>query len=66
MHTLEQLSSGELNGAKRFRMAADLVEFPRQLFELQESLEVLDLCDNQLTCLPDDFCLLYTSDAADE
>lgn len=54
MHTLEQLRRGELAGLRRLDLAADLTEFPREIFALADSLEVLNLSDNRLSRLPDD------------
>ena len=55
MKTLEQLKSGQLIGSKRLKLAYGLKEFPREIFTLAETLEVLDMTDNQLHTLPDDF-----------
>ena len=54
MHTLEQLRSGELAGISRLDLSANLTEFPREIFELADSLEVLNLSGNLLSRLPDD------------
>ena len=51
---LDQLHSGALQGARHIKLAADLRTFPRELFELADSLEILDLSGNQLSTLPDD------------
>jgi hypothetical protein len=55
MHTLAQLESGELKGLARVQIVAELTEFPRALLSLADSLEILDLSNNQLSSLPDDF-----------
>lgn len=60
MFTLQQLQSGlitpeSLGPQKRFKLAQGLTEFPRELFDLAEYIEVLDLGGNQLSDLPDDF-----------
>jgi hypothetical protein len=52
MHTLAQLQSGELAGVQRLSLAADLREFPLEILSLADSLEILDLSNNQLTTLP--------------
>jgi len=55
MNTIAQLFSGELIGAKRVKLACGLTSFPIQLFDLAETLKILDLSDNQLNSLPNDF-----------
>ncbi|WP_176316158.1 leucine-rich repeat domain-containing protein, partial [Burkholderia territorii] len=52
--TVEQLKAGKLAGARQLKLAAGLTEFPREIFELADTLEVLDLSGNALTSLPDD------------
>ena len=52
---LEQLQKGLLKGATSFKYAGNLTEFPRELFELEDTLELLDLSNNQLRELPSDF-----------
>ena len=59
MHTLEQLRSGELAGIQRLQLRCGLTEFPREIFELADSLEILDLSGNQLSALPDDLPRLH-------
>ena len=55
MHTLEDLESGRLAGAREVRLTQlGLSTFPRQLFDLADTLELLDLSGNQLTELPED------------
>lgn len=55
MQTLEQLKSGQLSGTKRLQLVEALTVFPPEIFELADTLEVLDLSNNQLDSLPDDF-----------
>ena len=54
MHTLEQLRAGALSGVQRLQMRGGLTEFPREIFDLADSLEILDLSGNALSSLPDD------------
>lgn len=54
MHTLDDLRAGRLRGITRLNLNQGLGEFPREIFALADSLEVLDLSDNVLTELPDD------------
>ena len=54
MHTLAQLKAGQLAGITRLDLACGLTEFPREIFELADSLEVLNLSANALSSLPDD------------
>ena len=54
MHTLEQLRTGELCGARHLKLAENLTVFPPEIFSLKETLEVLDLTGNQLDRLPDE------------
>lgn len=54
MHTLEQLRAGELCGARHLKLSENLTEFPHEILSLKETLEVLDLTDNQLSALPDE------------
>ena len=59
MHTLEQLRAGALQGVQRLQLACGLTEFPREIFALADSLEILDLSGNALTALPDDLPRLH-------
>lgn len=54
MHTLTQLQSGALKGAVSLKLSEGLVHFPEEIFELADTLEVLDLSRNQLSELPAD------------
>ncbi len=54
MHTLAQLRAGQLSGITRLDLACGLTEFPREIFDLADSLEILNLSGNQLDTLPDD------------
>lgn len=58
MHTLQQLKNGELKGVKELRLSEGLTEFPTEIFDLADSLELLDLSGNKLHSLPAEFCKL--------
>lgn len=59
MQTLDQLRSGALQGAVRLTLREELRTFPREIFDLADTLEVLDLSGNRLDTLPDDFARLH-------
>ncbi|MEO0407603.1 MAG: protein kinase, partial [Cyanobacteria bacterium P01_A01_bin.135] len=59
MTTLAALQSGQLTGAQRLDLACGLTEFPPEIYDLADTLEVLNLSGNQLTALPDDFGRLH-------
>ncbi|KQT63417.1 MULTISPECIES: protein kinase [unclassified Pseudomonas] len=54
MHTLAQLRAGKLSGITRLDLSCGLTEFPREIFQLADTLEVLNLSGNALSSLPDD------------
>ncbi|MEI7776798.1 MAG: YraN family protein, partial [Verrucomicrobiota bacterium] len=56
--TLAALRSGQLKGITRLDLACNLQEFPREIFDLAETLEVLNLSGNALSALPDDLSRL--------
>jgi hypothetical protein len=56
--TLNLLRSGQLVNPKRLAIACELTQFPVEIFELADSLEILDLSNNALKTLPDDFSRL--------
>ena len=59
MHTLEQLRSGALAGARRLNLSAQLRSVPPEVFDLADTLEVLNLSGNQLASLPHDLPRLH-------
>ncbi|MFZ4876989.1 leucine-rich repeat-containing protein kinase family protein [Janthinobacterium sp. Mn2066] len=52
-HTLEELRAGRLTGIRRLSLSCGLTAFPTEIFDLADSLEILDLSGNQLSSLPD-------------
>lgn len=52
--TLAALRSGELKGITRLDLACNLQDFPREIFALADTLEILNLSGNALDALPDD------------
>ena len=59
LHTLSQLHSGELAGIKRLTLSENLREFPLEILSLADSLEVLDLSNNQMDSLPKEIRQLH-------
>jgi Protein tyrosine and serine/threonine kinase/Leucine rich repeat len=59
METIDLLRSGRLQGITRLDLAADLTHFPTEIFDLADSLEILNLSDNHLQSLPADFGRLH-------
>ena len=55
MQILKELKNGNLLGSKSIKIASGLETFPQELYKLVDTLEVLDLTDNNLSSLPDDF-----------
>ena len=55
MKTLQKLRAGLLTGDTTLSLSDKLTTFPREIFELEDTLEVLNLTNNQLDALPDDF-----------
>ena len=54
MENLLALRRGELLGARRLDLYCGLTELPPEVFELADTLEVLNLTGNRLSALPDD------------
>lgn len=52
--TLQKLQTGQLIGTQRVNLSCQLTELPSELYDLADSLEILDLSGNRLTTLPDD------------
>ncbi|WP_373462525.1 leucine-rich repeat-containing protein kinase family protein [Pseudoalteromonas sp. 20-92] len=58
MNSLKELKSGKLVGATRLQLVEELTTFPEEIFSLADTLEVLDLSNNNLSTLPDEFACL--------
>lgn len=52
--TLAQLKAGKLQGSKQFKLSCGLTKLPPEIFDLADSLEILDLTGNALSDLPSD------------
>ena len=59
MHTLEQLRSGALAGTRRLDLSCGLRALPPEVFDLADTLEVLNVSGNQLSVLPQDLPRLH-------
>jgi hypothetical protein len=59
LETLARLEAGLLNGITRLDLSCGLTEFPAAIFDLADSLTVLNLSGNQLRALPDDLHRLH-------
>ncbi|WP_349279220.1 leucine-rich repeat-containing protein kinase family protein [Polaromonas hydrogenivorans] len=59
MNTLEQLRSGALAGSRRLSLSCGLQTFAPEIFELADTLEILDLSGNALNALPGDLPRLH-------
>ena len=59
MDTLYQLRASKLTGIKRLDLSCGLTTFPTEIFQLADTLEILNLSGNQLSVLPDDLPRLH-------
>ncbi len=64
LETFNLLRSGRLEPSNRLALNCGLTQFPIEIFDWAESLEILDLSNNQLRSLPDDFGRLTNLKAA--
>ncbi|MEL6381655.1 MAG: leucine-rich repeat-containing protein kinase family protein [Cyanobacteria bacterium J06626_18] len=67
------LRSGQLAGQKRLNLSCGLTEFPLEILDLADSLEILDLSNNHLSTLPEAFgqlsklkAVFFTNNAFEE
>lgn len=56
--TLSLLNAGKLQGSTHLKLACGLTEFPAAIYDLADTLEILDLSGNALSTLPDDLTRL--------
>ncbi|MDO8207040.1 MAG: leucine-rich repeat-containing protein kinase family protein [Gallionella sp.] len=59
MNTLSMLRSGKLAGISRLDLSCGLTHFPAEIYDLADSLEILNLSGNALSKLPDDLPRLH-------
>jgi hypothetical protein len=59
MHTLEQLRSGALTGVRRLDLCCSLQTVPPEVWDLADTLEVLNLSGNRLSSLPPELARLH-------
>jgi tRNA A-37 threonylcarbamoyl transferase component Bud32 len=52
LQTLAELKTGKLTGIKHLTLSENLTEFPMEILSLADSLEILDLSNNQLSTMP--------------
>ncbi len=57
--TLSLLKAGKLQGSKQLKFSCGLNHFPEEIFDLADTLEILDLSGNALSSLPDDLNRLH-------
>lgn len=57
--SLADLRASRLAGSRRLDLSCGLTEFPREIFTLADSLELLNLSGNRLAALPDDLGRLH-------
>lgn len=59
MSITSQINAVKQAGGVRLNLACDLTEFPVEIYDLADTLEILDLSGNHLSSLPDDFVRLH-------
>lgn len=59
MDTLSLLRGGKLAGSKRLDLSCGLTQFPAEIYDLADTLEILNLSGNALSSLPDDLGRLH-------
>ena len=59
MDIASQIRAAKLSVNKRLNLSCGLKDFPIEIFDLADTLEILDLSGNELSALPDDFGRLH-------
>jgi hypothetical protein len=59
MNVATQIHAAKLAGGQRLTLSCGLKEFPTEIYDLADTLEILDLSSNELSSLPDDFWRLH-------
>ncbi|KAI9648432.1 hypothetical protein NHQ30_003066 [Ciborinia camelliae] len=59
MQSFEDLHAGKYKGTRRLKLSCGLTEFPREILDLYDTLEILDLSNNLLSTLPNDIHRLH-------
>jgi len=54
-----KIRAAKLAGSKRLNLSCGLKEFPVEVYDLADTLEILDLSGNNLSALPEDFSRLH-------
>lgn len=54
-----QICAAKLSGSQRLNLSCNLRAFPVEIYDLADTLEILDLSGNELSSLPDDFSRLH-------
>lgn len=59
MQSLEDLRAGKYKGTRRLKLSCGLTELPREVLDLYDTLEILDLSSNSLSALPKEIRRLH-------
>lgn len=59
MQSFQDLQAGKYKGTKRLKLSCGLTELPREILDLYDTLEILDLSNNPLSTLPKDIRRLH-------